>query len=134
MDSSQTSDPLLLTVIRWTARVLSVLIIMTMLFFFIGEGVSGDTSPNARPLNSTDIIQLVLAGIELVGLALAWRWEARGGSITLVAFVCKGIVNPRTIGTPLLLIPFAAILFLLSWWMSRNSHTPETPAAPSANS
>ncbi len=134
MDSSQASDSLLLTIVRWTARVLSVLIIMTMLFFFIGEGVSGDTSPNARPLNGTDIIQLVLAGIELVGLALAWKWEARGGAVTFVAFVCKGIVNPRTIGTPLLLIPFTAILFLLSWWMSRKSHTTQTPAEPSTNS
>jgi len=101
-----------------------------MLAFFIGEGLLGD---NSKPLETTAIIQLSMAGIELVGLALAWKWEAIGGSITLIVFVCKGIMNPRAFALPLMLIPFAAILFLLSWWISRKSKTPEIQAAPPTN-
>ena len=130
MDSSQSPNSPLATTIKWLARFFSILIISVMLFFFIGEGLLGD---NSKPLETTAIIQLGMAGIELLGLALAWKWEVTGGSITLIVFVCKGIINPRAFAVPLMLIPFTAVLFLLSWWISHKSVTPEIQTAPPTN-
>jgi hypothetical protein len=105
---------------------------MIMLTFFVGDALAPPSSASV-PLSTADIVQLVLAATELISLGLAWRWEVVGGSITLVAFLIHGIINPRTVFFPLLMIPITAILFLFCWGLARSLKTSESKEAPPTN-
>ena len=106
--------------LRWILRGLSGLIIVFSLFMFIGETFFGEKT--GEPLTSNAILQLSIAGIGLIGLGLAWKWELIGGIIALVPFVVLAIINPIVLESPLMLIwPLTAILFIVLWALSRNS-------------
>ena len=68
-------------VCRWTARLLSLLSIGVLLFFVIGEGF------NPLHLDPRELLLSVFFPIGvLLGMGLAWRWEALGGALTIVSF------------------------------------------------
>lgn len=104
-------------IFRWILRVLSGILILFSLFMFIGE-----TLDSTNPLSTNSIIQLSFAGIGLIGLGLAWKWELTGGIIALASFVAVAIINPMTLSYHLLFIfPATAILFIVLWVQNRNS-------------
>ena len=73
---------LIVTIFRWTARVIGIVMVGLTLIIAIGEGV-----PNlfAQPF----VIQLGFLALTLVlfGILLAWRWELPGGIMSLVGWV-----------------------------------------------
>ena len=106
--------------LRWILRGLSGLIIVFFLLMFIGENFFGEKTE--EPLTNNAILQLSIAGVGLIGLGLAWKWELIGGIITLVAFIVLAIINPIVLESPLMLIwPLTAILFIVLWALSRNT-------------
>lgn len=110
-------------IFRWTLRALSGIFILFSLFMFIGE-----TLDSTNPLSTNATIQLLLSGIGLIGLGLAWKWEFTGGIIALASFVTLAIINPKTLSFPLLFIfPATAILFIVLWAISRNSIVKNEP-------
>ncbi len=73
-------------------------------------------------MSADSIVQLVLFGIVLLGLGLAWKWELTGGIVAIVAFLGLANVNPGIGQFPLLfLYPGTAILFILLWAISRKT-------------
>jgi len=120
MESTASPDSRLIKVIRWIARVISILMILLTLFFFTAEEIFRD-HPRTEPL---PIVSLVLGALLLIGLGLAWKWEFLGALISLVGFIGVMIVNPDTWTKPAMyLFPVLAVLFLLCWWQSK-SHRP----------
>jgi hypothetical protein len=58
----------------------------------------------------------------LLGLALAWKWELAGATLTLVAILIQAFfINPRVLDSLGMLPPIAALLFLFCWWIGRES-------------
>ncbi len=109
---------LLIKIFRWILRVLSGLIIVFFLLMFIGETFFGENP--GEPLTADAILQLSLAGVGLIGLGLAWKWELIGGIIALVPFVVVAIINPIILlPSPVYIWPFTAILFIVLWAISR---------------
>jgi hypothetical protein len=109
-----------IAIVRWIARILSGLFIILCLMFFVGEALVPlilFPAPDATPLTGNAMLQLTLTGLSLLGLALAWKWEAIGGSIALAAYVIVGIINPRAF--IIFPVPLSALLFLACWWMKR---------------
>ncbi len=103
---------------RWLLRVLSGVIILFSLIWFIGS--LGDYSDD--PMSTNAILQLSITGIGLIGLGLAWKWELTGGIISLVAYIVLAIINPRVLDFSLVFIwPAIAILFIVLWAISRNT-------------
>ena len=103
-------------ILRWTLRVLSGVIILFSLIWFIGT--IGDYSED--PMSTNAIIQLSITGIGLIGLGLAWKWELTGGIIALVAYLVLAIINSRVLGFSLVYFwPAIAILFIVLWAISR---------------
>lgn len=97
-------------VMRWIARVQSLLIILITLFFMIPD-IWGE------PLQS-----IVLMGFLIpIGLGIAWKWELVGALISLVGSVRVMILNPDALVNPMMyvLYVFPAVLFLLCWWQSK---------------
>ncbi|MHA7832659.1 MAG: DUF7670 domain-containing protein [Flagellimonas sp.] len=96
--------------IRWIVRGLSGLLIAFSLLMFIGETFFEDTG---GPLTSNAILQLSIAGVGLIGLALAWKWELMGGLVALISFVVLAILNPRILQMPLMFVwPANAVFFI----------------------
>lgn len=125
MKKSAPSSSRGITVVRWVARVLSALFIILCLILFVGEGLFPE--PQSSPLTTSAILQLTLMGFSLAGLALAWKWEAIGGSIALAAYVIVGIINPGAfIVFP---APLSALLFLACWWIDRKRKRQGSAAA-----
>lgn len=106
---------------RWTARLLSGLLVLFFGFFLLAH-LLGDQGRSSRPLVWNDYVMLATVVISLVGLMLAWRWELAGAVITLIAIALCAVVNWRVLVFPGALIPFTAILYLISWWIRTRSH------------
>ncbi|HEX6284202.1 MAG TPA: hypothetical protein VFZ71_04980 [Pyrinomonadaceae bacterium] len=108
----------IVTLTRWTARVLTILIVLFFGFFLIGH-LLGDQGRPSRPLNWNDYVILTSLIISLAGLLLAWKWERIGGAIALIAIVICAFANWQVLIFPGTLIPLTALLYTVSSFMRR---------------
>lgn len=119
-------SPTLLMITRWSARVLSALLLAFWGFFIIAHLI-GDEGRATRPLNWTDYFLLAAMIGWLAGLALAWKWELLGGTLSLVALspilIRALLAGPRP-SLPFVLLALASVLFLISAWLSRRNELP----------
>jgi len=128
-DSSTSTVPTRAKVARWTARILSALILLFWGFFIVAH-FFGDGEEASRPLTACDYVGLMTMGAWLVGLAVAWKWEFIGGVVTIVAYLIAIAANPAVL--MFLFIPITAMLFLASWWMRRGPGDRMTQGGTSA--
>jgi hypothetical protein len=105
--------------LRIIARVMSALIVGFALAMFIGEGMQSAKRGTGEPMTMNAMIGLTLAGIGLLGLALAWKWEMAGGIICVVAFIVLFIVNIDALLLPMLLFPANGLLFIAAAYWSK---------------
>jgi hypothetical protein len=85
----------------------------------MGENSSSPLINNA--LTDNVILQLSVAGMGMIGLGVAWKWELIGGILALIASIGLIIINPSLLDYGLLLIwPITAILFIVLWALRRN--------------
>lgn len=118
MSGSATGKRRLESILRWIARVWSVVSVGFVLCILVGELVY----PHAAPPSSVrEMVGLLLFPLGVcVGLVLAWRWEAVGGAIALgslalfylVLFLSDGRF-PR--GPYFALVAAPGLLFLVAW-------------------
>ena len=104
------------TVVRWSARIISGLIVLFFGFFLVAHLV-GDQGRPSRPLVWNDYVVLVTLIVSLVGLLLAWKWEFAGAAIALIAILICAVVNWRVLVFPGTLLPICSVLYLISWWI-----------------
>ena len=103
--------------LRWTLRVITLPIIAFSLIMFIGETMD---SESVEPMKASEIMWLSLAGLGLLGLAIAWIWELIGGIISLAAFAGLAIISHEVLSTVFLWVwPIIAILFIILWATSK---------------
>jgi len=112
-------------ILRWIARILSVIIVAFFLFMFIGETFGSVNSGNSKPISGFEIFQLTLMGLGLLSLFAAWIWELYGGILAFLAFVVIIIIHPTTIASPLIIYPANAVLFMIVWWMKYHHRNDE---------
>ena len=103
---------------RWSARILSSLIVLFFGFFLVAHLI-GDQDQASRPLAWGDYVILATLVVSLLSLLLAWKWEFAGAAIALVAILACAVLNWRILVFPGALIPVSALLYLLSWWTCR---------------
>ena len=104
---------------RWTARILSGLIVLFFGFFLVAHLI-GDQEQSSRPLVWRDYAILATLVVSLLSLLLAWKWELVGAAIALVAIVVCAVLNWRILNSPGVLIPVTALLYLLSCFFNRS--------------
>ena len=112
------------TAMRWTARILALLAVGLFVFFAIdlGARVFPELSwgPQGIPL-------LIVVGIALAGVVVAWRWELVGGIMTvagvagIMALVCLGSGTDMLFCAFLFTLPLliAGALYLGCCWRTR---------------
>lgn len=106
------------TLTRWTARILTCLIVLFFGFFLVAH-LFDDQGRPSRPLVWQDYLILTTLVVSLAGLLLAWKWERMGATITLIAIVICAAVNWHVLIFPGTVIPLTALLYSLSWWLRR---------------
>jgi hypothetical protein len=79
--------------VRWTARLLALVVLGFLLMIFIGE----PAAPLMR-LNPRESAQMFLFLTAALGLALAWRWEVLGGALTLTGLALFYLNEYRLMG------------------------------------
>ncbi len=101
---------------RWTARSASVLLVLMVLAFLVGEGVPGVRGR----LTWTQICQFAAFAVVLVGLLAAWRWEWPGALAALLGLgLFEGIEFAVRGGFAVGAFPWfavPAVFYLLASW------------------
>lgn len=103
---------------RWTARMLSVPVILIWAFFIVAYAVGPVRSLPAGPLETVAYVAMI---VSILGLAVSWRWELCGSVVTLVAVAVGAGYNWQGLLSPAMVGPINAALFLLSWWLNRSA-------------
>src|SRR5271157_4717263 len=112
---------------RWTARVWSILSIVFVLVFAIGEGMGGGPRPSLQ-----EWVGLALFPIGVgVGLVVAWFREELGGTLALgclIAFYVWNLLRSGHLpqGPFFFLMAAPGLLFLIAGFLSHRSAAQET--------
>ena len=78
-------------IIRWTARILAIAILLFGLPFYFGYG---NPLPFTNPDNSImDNIWLTTFPIIFIGLAVGWKYEKAGGFMVTIPIVIASIIG-----------------------------------------
>ena len=112
------------TILRWSARSLSILVLGVLLVFAIGEGL------NLSRFTGRELLLFAFFPLGIcVGMVVAWWREILGGAITLASLAAFYLADrlisssfPRGIAFMLLAAP--GVLFLLCglWTRSTRKH------------
>ena len=121
MKESITNKSTTLSVLRWTARILSILSISIVLLFMIGEGI------HLSSFNLQSLLMFLFFPIGLyLGMLVAWKREGLGGIITIASLAGFYLVHRLTSpyfpkGPAYLILALPGFLFLLCgvWMRSR---------------
>ena len=128
MEVQNGNKKLWLSILRWTARIIGTLIVLTSVIFIVADiiehhnNLSGFFSgPHKRSMILTDIFFL----LSCVGLITAlWR-EGLGGLIAFIGMlgVVMLILNNPDFNASWMLIIFLlpSLLYLIYWWLVRES-------------
>ena len=114
-------------VLRWTARISSILLISFFMFFFIADLFEAIGRTTSEPMKSKDIINLSLMGIMFIGLLLAWKKEFAGGLITVLSFIVNASINHQIIFWVMLIYPLTGMLFMIVWWLNNRLEKTNKP-------
>jgi hypothetical protein len=106
-------------IMRWTARIITILVITYSLMMLIGYAIDDPYSAN----NDFPWFIFVLFPT-FIGMILAWKWENIGGILMILGGICLAITVFITAGhnqiPAALLISspffFTGILFIGSWY------------------
>jgi len=121
---------------RWIARVWSFPITVYVLLLLVGYAWNWVTTGEADPyaveeVPFTEVLPPIFMFLSVLGLAIAWRWERLGGTISIVfqlaVLSLLLIHSPIAQDFPRSAVPYLlsmvtaipAIVFLVSWWRSK---------------
>jgi len=76
------SVPRVANIIRWIARIWSILVFLTSILIIFIPTEKSVTASNANPIAMEDAFLLSLYGVTILGLLLAWWKEASARSST----------------------------------------------------
>jgi hypothetical protein len=106
-----------LLVVRWSARITSLMLVALVLVFMVGEG-----PPNPFKQPSSVQVEFLGMALMLAGFLLGWRWEAMGGIMAVVGFAAffatELVVNGRPPGGAIPLFVVPGVLFLVSYGLA----------------
>lgn len=103
-------------ILRWTARLLSVVLVALFCVFFLGEGHPPFFALSVQTMESSFLM------LSLMGLLVAWRYEVFGGMLGMAGCVGFYLTDFAASGYhrlpggwvfPLLFI--TPVLYLLAW-------------------
>lgn len=121
METSVQKTPVGLNILRWSARILSLLLVGYFLLIFFNISVT--PSIKFTNLGFLIIAFLIVLLTCLGGMLIGFKWEAIGGGINLLAGIILCVLvyyrwNWQTT-FPYLIMTIPGILYLLSWYLHK---------------
>ena len=116
----------ILTGIRFIAKVLTVMILASMIIALIFDVSDNKKTLNPFELPASESFLAIVFYISILGLLLAWFWESFGGFLTIAALLLFSLFYYFTTGTVLWKIWMLAIpacLYIYCWWATNISTT-----------
>jgi hypothetical protein len=107
-------NPIISSVVRWTARGTALLIAVGFLAFAIGEPPG-----SLRVIPFRDWMGMLLLLAAIVAMLLAWKWEFSAALISMFALAAFAAVVHMHRYDVLLIAAVPDILFLLDWKLRR---------------
>jgi hypothetical protein len=112
MDNNESFFAILIRVIRWITRIVSLLVVILVIALFLGEEVFSNEKKDGINIS----FMAAISGIMMIGgLLAAWKWEIWGGLISLVGFAWIVWFNPDGRSMPIMYLVFGlpAVLFVI---------------------
>ncbi len=108
-----------INIIRWTARVIGLLVLISLLAFTLIAGL-----PRLIAMDLAAFIHFLSFLVMVSGLFLAWKWEGLGSLVILGGFGAFFVLNWILWGSPALgwvftLFPMVGLLHLYCWRQDR---------------
>lgn len=100
--------------IRWTARVLSLIVGGGFILILIITGIDSYLEGNQKPMESNAILQLTISVAGCLSMMMAWKWELTGGIISVLCFVALGMINPETFPLITSIFMLPGVLFIIT--------------------
>ncbi len=134
-----------ITILRWAARIISILAILLFGLMFLQDGLPlflfADDDPELA------FHMWALFGM-LVSLGLGWKWEGLSAALTLLFFIADEIAlfiyGFRTVGLPdgfvmplsafsfpFILFPLGGLFYLISWAWKKSTLAKSQQVEPS---
>ena len=111
---------LLIRILRWIARIWSILSISFLSFMFIAH-LFGEESGSFNSINEVFLFLFYVVGVFL-GMILSWKWEGIGGIMGTVSIIVFHLIEPKFYLDPWIDgLAFPVILFLICWYFSQES-------------
>jgi hypothetical protein len=114
------------TIIRWVARIIGILLMALFLFFFVADCLQ----KGRIAIESERILMIVFLLLAFIGLSIAWKWEGIGAASAVAGLIGFNIFAPETVAragifavTALYGLP--ALLFLFCWFRTRKPIHPK---------
>jgi hypothetical protein len=114
------------TIIRWVARIIGILLMALFLFFFVADCLQ----KGRIAIESDRILMIVFLLLAFIGLSIAWKWEGIGAASAVAGLIGFNIFAPATVAragifavTALYGLP--ALLFLFCWFRTRKPIHPK---------
>lgn len=104
----------LIKFMRWAARIIGILLLITIFAVLIGEG-----APNPLTMTFKQNLLAISLFAMVIGVILAFFWEGIGGALILIGWIDFSIINRAikfnsVMGTFLIL----GLIFLFCWLKS----------------
>ena len=127
----QPSDHEGIQFLRWSARLIGVLLAAFFLFMFIGESV--ETRDHYSPMDAMTVVRLAPAFAYAIAMFLAFKWERAaailgGASLATLALIIAFFVPHDhsavgAIGASIVALAFSfpVILYALCWWLEERN-------------
>jgi hypothetical protein len=126
MNLSASGSTRSVTIIRWVARIIGILLMALFLFFFVADCLQ----KGRIAIESERILMIVFLLLAFIGLSIAWKWEGIGAASAVAGLIGFNIFAPATVAragifavTALYGLP--ALLFLFCWFRTRKPIHPK---------
>ena len=112
-------SPVISSIIRWIARLCTVLILAVFLAF-----VAGEPAGSLRAIHLREWVGMVFLFGAIAAMLLAWKWGFPAALISLFALGAFAVVVHMTRMDVLAIAAIPNILFLVDWKLRRFQSSP----------
>ena len=109
----------LLVLLRWFARLSSLLVAVGCIVIVIGD-ITEPPSDRPSALVVWDRMDLnALMAATCVGMLIAWRWELPGAIISLASLLAFTLIAPMGVHSPPIIFAVPGVLYMADWLLRR---------------
>jgi len=106
--------------IKWIARISGTAIVVFVLYFLLMYLLGSESE---SIISTKDVFAFFCFPVStIIGLSIAWKWEAVGGLISTLGFILLFVVRPDLSSSPIMTaLALPGLLYLVYWILRKKS-------------